>query len=457
MSRPVVPLAGARKERTPQHCEITVKVLHLATGDIGGGAFNAAYRLHCSLRDAEVTSAMLVLNKQSDDPHVIGISASFGALDRLRWYWRKRLLRFHRRHQVSTYFFIEPCALFQVQVNRIIAALPFKPDAIVVHWISNFLTADILRQLSEITGAPLYWYMMDMAPMTGGCHYAFDCKGYTKQCGQCPQLRYGRNDSDVSYRQWHLKFSNFRATNITAVVGSSWLKRQAMESSIFSDRPIKQIMLGMDVDVFKPAPQADARAILGLPIDRKIIFFGAYGTHDERKGIVYLVDALKQLHTMLEGNPDLQKNILVVTAGNWGKADKLEMLFEHRHIGFLQGDTMLAAAYQAADIFVNASIEDSGPMMINESILCGTPVVSFDMGVAPDLVHTGRTGYRARLRDSADMAEGLRSLLEMDVDSIQAMRTECRVLGVQLCHPDVQVRGFLELFASHASLQKQPN
>jgi glycosyltransferase involved in cell wall biosynthesis len=230
-----------------------------------------------------------------------------------------------------------------------------------------------------------------------------------------------------------------------------------MESSIFSERPIKQIMLGMDVDVFKPAAQVDARAILGLPIDRKIIFFGAQRTHEERKGIAYLVDALKQLHGMLDDNPDFQKKILVVTAGYWGKAGKLEMLFEHRHIGSLQGDTMLAAAYQAADIFVSASIEDSGPMMINESILCGTPVVSFDMGVAPDLVHTGRTGYRARLRDAADMAAGLLSLLEMDADSIQAMRTECRALGVRLCHPDAQVQAFLELFASHPSVQKQPN
>jgi glycosyltransferase involved in cell wall biosynthesis len=432
-----------------------VRILHLATQDQGGGGYNAAYRLHCNMRNAGVDSAMLVLAKQSDDPNVIGMSAGLETFDRLRWFWSKLLFRYHKRCRTSPYFYIETGPLFQV--DRLIAAFPFKPEAIVVHWVSTFVTTDMMRQLSEITGAPLYWHMMDMAPMTGGCHYAFDCKGYTKQCGQCPQLRYGRNEFDISYRQWHLKFSNFRATDITAVVGSSWLRRQAMESSIFSELPIKQIMLGMDVDVFKPAAQVDARAILGLPIDRKIIFFGAQRTHEERKGIAYLVDALKQLYAMLDDNPELRKNILVVTAGDWGKADKLEMLFEHRHVGSLQGDTMLAAAYQSADIFVSASIEDSGPMMINESILCGTPVVSFAMGVAPDLVHTGRTGYRARLRDAADMAAGLLSLLEMDADSIQAMRTECRALGVQLCHSDAQVQAFLELFASHPSMQKQPN
>jgi glycosyltransferase involved in cell wall biosynthesis len=404
------------------------------------------------MRAAGVDSAMLVLAKQSEDPNVIGISGSLGIQGRLRWIWKKLLLRYHERFRTSPYFYVETGPLFQA--NRLIAALPFNPNVIVLHWVSTFVTPDMMRQLSEITGAPLYWYMMDMAPMTGGCHYAFDCKGYTKQCGQCPQLRYGRNDLDISYHQWQLKYSNLRATDITAVVGSSWLRCQAMESSIFSERPIKQIMLGMDVDVFKPAVQADARAILGLPTDRKIVFFGAQNIHEERKGIVYLVDALNQLHTMLKHDSDFRKNILIVTAGYWRKTDKLGILFEHRHIGSLQGDTMLASAYQAADIFVNASIEDSGPMMINESILCGTPVVSFDMGVAPDLVHTGRTGYRARLRDAADMAAGLLTLLEMDADSMHAMRKECRVLGVRLCHADAQVRAFLELFASHPSLQK---
>ena len=433
---------------------VVVRVLHLATRDQGGGGFNAAYRLHINMRDAGVDSVMLVLNKQSDDPNVIGMSDKLSALERMRWLWRRLVRRYNQRYRTSPYFHVEGSSLFTA--DKLATTLPFSPDAVIIHWISAFLTADMLHQLSAATGAPLYWYMMDMAPMTGGCHYAFDCREYTKKCGHCPQLRYGRSEFDISFRQWHRKFSNLHEADITAVVGSSWLRRQAMESSIFSGRPIKQIMLGMDADIFKPASQVDARAVLGLPGARKVIFFGSQSTHEERKGMIYLVDALKQLYALLDDNSELRKSILVVTAGFWGKAGKLEIPFEHRHLGSLQGDTMLAAAYQAADIFVNASIEDSGPMMINESILCGTPVVSFDMGVAPDLVHTGRTGYRARLRDSHDMATGLRTLLEMDIAIFQVMRKECRELGLRLCHADVQVREFLELFSSHASLQSSP-
>ena len=423
-----------------------MKILHLATQDVGGGGFDSAYRLHCNMRGAGVSSVMVVLNKKSEDADVVEISSRLSFSEKICWFLSRLLARFHRHYLFpNSYFFQNVRGFFSPE--KLVTSFPFKPDAIIVHWVSTFVTTNMMRQLSLITGAPLYWYMVDMAPLTGGCHYAFDCKGYTKQCGQCPQLRFGGHKRDISHRQWQQKFNDFKDVDITAVAASSWLKYQAMESSIFSARPIKQIILGMDIDIFRPVPQMDARTELDLPENKKIIFFGAHNIHEERKGVDYLINALNRLYSMLADNLDLRRNILVVVAGSGANMDQLKIPFENRHIGFLQGDKKLSAAYQAADIFVNTSIEDSGPMMINEAILCGTPVVAFDMGVAPDLVHTGRTGYRARLRDAADMASGLRLLLEMDADSIQTMRAECRALGMRLCHPDVQVQAFMDICA----------
>lgn len=437
----------ARKDHTSPHGKSVVKVLHLATQDVGGGGFDAAYRLHTNMRDAGVDSAMLVYTKQSADEHVTGVYSRLTLFERLRWGLGRLRARYDRyRYGYSTYFRTEKG--FFLPLQRLKGLLPFKPDAIITHWLANFITPGMMRQLSNDTCAPLYWYMMDMAPLTGGCHYAFDCQGYKRACGSCPQIGSGADEFDISNRQLMEKARSFKDVDITAVVGSTWLRRQAEESTVFSGRPIKQIMLGMDVNVFKPVPVAEARALLGLPAGRKIIFFGAQYIHEERKGITCLVEALKQLHNMLEGNPFLREKVLVVTAGSAQNTESLRIPFEHRHIGLLRGNVRLAAAYQSADIFVNASIEDSGPMMINEAVLCGTPVVAFDMGVAPDLVHTGRTGYRARLKDTGDMAKGMLMLLKMDDVPLLAMRAECRNLGVQLCSPDVQVKAFMELFAS---------
>jgi len=422
-----------------------MKILHLATQDKGGGGggFDAAYRLHCNMRSAGVESAMIVFNKQSDDRQVISISNHFTLEDKLRWFLKKCSLRIHRRIYTSPYFIVEMGDFFPV--SRLLAALPFRPNAIIVHWVSTFITTRIMRNLSLATGAPLYWYMADMAPLTGGCHYAFDCNGYKYECGNCPQLQYGKSANDISHRQWKQKFDNFHAVNITMVPASSWLERQTMESSLFSSGSIRKILLGIDSDIFKPVSQVMVRKLLDLPVDKTILFFGAHNLFEERKGINYFLDALNYLKAMLQKKKNISERIMIVTAGSETNMDQYILPFRHQHIGFLRGDDKLAAAYQAANVFICSSTEDSGPMMINESILCGTPVISFDMGVAPDLVHTGMTGYRARLRDAQDMAKGLHDLLLMNSNSMNDMRDRCRKLGLKLCHPTVQVKAFLDM------------
>jgi glycosyltransferase involved in cell wall biosynthesis len=420
-----------------------MKILHLATQDVsrGGGGFDAAYRLHSNMRNAGIDSHMMVLNKQSDDPDVTGVADHLSAVGKLLRFWYTIQRRIRRRILPgSSYFNIEAHTL--VGANQLVRLFPFSPDVIVAHWVSGFVNTITLRDLDRMTNVPILWYLMDMAAFTGGCHYAFDCTGYTRQCGSCPQLGMWRNSRDLSYRQLNTRRACLQETNITAVAASSWLVDQVASASVFRDKRVETILLGIDVNVFYPGDREKARELLNIPARRKIIFFGAHSLDEERKGTRHLVGALKLLFAMLSNNVSLREQIIVVTAGHARNLEDLEIAFKHQHMGFLKGDIRLAAGYQAADVYVNASIEDSGPMMVNESLLCGTPVVSFEMGVAIDLVLTGQTGYRARLRDEQDMANGLRKILEMDDEAYSAMRECCRSHSLKLCHPDVQVDAF---------------
>lgn len=49
-----------------------MKILHLNTSDISGGAARAAYRIHKGLQGIGMDSKMLVQTKLSDDKTVIG-------------------------------------------------------------------------------------------------------------------------------------------------------------------------------------------------------------------------------------------------------------------------------------------------------------------------------------------------------------------------------------------------
>lgn len=419
-----------------------MNVLHLSTYDYGG-AGKAAYRLHHNLRSCGYGSRMLVLYKHTDDPDVIELQGG-RFLSRPLNLGMKALLKVFT---IQDYYFQHQISSLMNSYHDLYAHLGFKPDVIVAHWISNFISIHDLYRLQRDTGAPVIWYLMDMAPLTGGCHYAWDCTRYMKQCGRCPALR-SIWWHDLSYANWRKKHELVQDMVLTVVAGSGSLLSQAEKATVFENKRIEKIMLGVDEEIFKPAPPNAARKKLDLPLVAKIVFLGAQSMALRRKGMPYLMDALR----ILAGDSDFDyENIVLAVAGDGFDSAPLDGNFQYRKLGFLADESMLATAYQAADLFVCPSIEDSGPMMINEAIMCGTPVVAFDMGVAQDLVHTGKTGYLAELKNSEDLASGIRHILGLSDNEAISISEKCRSLALEVTSPRAQIEAFLKLLGTISS------
>lgn len=313
-----------------------------------------------------------------------------------------------------------------------------EPDIIVVLYAKNFVNPKNIYELHKRTGAPVYWFNYDMAPFTGGCHYSWDCTGYQRHCGSCPGL-HSTDPADLTYRNFMYKKSFFDRTDIRVISGSEGQYRELKQSTLFKERPITKILLAVSPLVFKPVPAASARQKFGISADRKVIFFGAVHLENKRKGIAYLVAALKALKKMLLDDPALDQKITLLVAGQRFDEIESELPFAYHYLGMLRTNEDMANAYQAADVFVCPSLQDAGPTMINQSLMCGTPVVAFETGVALDLVMTGRTGYRAELRNSTDMASGIKTILSQTEGEMMAMRKECRQVAEQMIHPDVNL------------------
>ncbi len=122
-----------------------------------------------------------------------------------------------------------------------------------------------------------------------------------------------------------------------------------------------------------------------------------------------------------------------------------QLTSDYTFAGLLSVKNELPKAFQAADLFVCPSIEDAGPMMVNQAIMSGTPVVAFEMGVALDLVHTGVTGYRARLKDSDDLAKGMKDILSLSEIELTKMRENCRNMGLSKGTTAVQAERIEEI------------
>lgn len=384
---------------------------------------------------------LLVNSYSADYPDdIISLETSFAAWLKLlkeKIDWRINLLKKHLK--IKDRIQTDPdYPFFQIRekkreynTRRILKAANEKPDIIIILFAKGFINTRNIYEMKKLTDARIYWLMYDMAPFTGGCHYAWECTGYQKSCGNCPGL-YSSDPHDVSHKNLVYKMKFLVMTDLQLLAGSEWQFRQAASSTIFKNKVIHKLLLPVNSEIFRPDDKKKLRESLNLPIDKKIIFFGAVGLSENRKGMKYLMESLGKLKEIIDrDDPGLGKNILLLIAGK--DADWLTGMlpFSSHYMGFLDNSYGIASAYQAADVFLCPSIEDSGPMMINQSVMTGTPVVSFAMGVALDLVINGETGYRARMKDTADMAEGIYSILKLDKASYDQLSERCRSMALE--------------------------
>ena len=314
----------------------------------------------------------------------------------------------------------------------------FGPDLIVVHQISDFLSFADIRALQEATGARVAWNLVDMEHLTGGCHYAWECRGFERACGACPALPM-RPAEDLSRRTMRDKARAIDGMDLVVVAGSASLERQARESSLFGPRPIAKVLIGVDPSDFPVTNAAEARRQLGVAHEGPILFFGAQRLTDARKGMQVLLDALVLLRQWRSGAP----MPLLLVAGDAANLRNLDELgYPVCQLGFLDS-RRLALAYAAADFFICPSIEDSGPMMVNEAMMAGTPVVAFDIGVIPDLVISGETGIVVERKTAEAMARALYDALTWGADRIKASRAACRQLAHSRITLERQAEDFL--------------
>lgn len=247
---------------------VKLKVLHLNT-HTSGATFRYAYQFHKFLRSKGHESTIIVARSYITEDGVINMSSK--RILKLGISGLTQSFLFRGLLGDRNYYFYPDWNLDLFSAKRILQSIPYVPDAIILYWVKFFITPKILYELQQISGAPIYWVLMDMAPFTGGCSYAFGCKGYVEKCGFCPALKANR-EYDLSRKTWVVKKQVFDNIDITVISGTSTLTKQVKASSLLGTKNIESVMLGVDSKIFNLGNKTKSREKLGLPLDRKIIF-----------------------------------------------------------------------------------------------------------------------------------------------------------------------------------------
>lgn len=377
-----------------------MRVTHVSTHDITGGAARAAFRLHEGLRGLGVESTMFVAHKASTSPHVIQARTGGGYAKlkaRIRFMKLQRDMMPYRATRPAGY---EDFDDDRTCDNGIHHQLP-PTDILHLHFVSGFIDhLSFLRGLPP--DLPVVWTAHDMAPLTGGCHYDAGCDRFTGQCGRCPQLG-SRDENDLSHQVWSRKAHGLAALHgrLQFVVASRWMERETRRSGLCSSFPVACIPFGLDTDVFWPIDRSACKTALGIAPDARVVLFVSDSVTNRRKGLSVLLDALTRVR-----EPD---NIVMLSVGK--SPPPASAGVRTHHLGPIANDRFLAIAYSAADAFVAPSLQEAFGQTVIEAMACGVPVIGFDTGGIPDLVRHGQTGLLCPTGDADALAVAIRQLL----------------------------------------------
>jgi glycosyltransferase involved in cell wall biosynthesis len=388
-----------------------MRVLHLNLTDVIGGASRAGYRIHSALREIGIDSIMWVQTRAGDDPTVSEPSDAIGKVSaRARLFAETLPPLVHRNRLRPTIF---SSALFTDRRIRQIDDL--APDVVHLHWVSGGMIS--IEALANI-GRPIVWTLHDSWAFTGGCHVPYECTRYRDRCGRCPVLGSER-ELDLSRLVFRRKERIFPRVHFTIVAPSHWLAESAASSRLLHNYPIEVIRNCVDLARFKPIDRQTARLALSLPLDRKLILFGAHRLLDDpNKGFHLLASAMRQLALNWRSRAEL----IVFGSGPPERAVDFGGLGA-RYFGHLRDEISLALLYAAADVFVAPSLLENLPNTVVEAMSCGTPSVGFKVGGIPELIEHCVDGYLARPYEDASLAAGIDWVLTQDA---AVLRERCR-------------------------------
>lgn len=396
-----------------------IAVLHVGASDGAGGAARASYRVHRSLVDsshlAGVDSRFRVINKITQDPSVIGGSPLGSRLRLIRLV--KRLARASYRRGFKTMNpVLHSIAWPDTGLGRELQWLRNDDiDLIHLHWLGDAtLSIEEIGRLPQ----PVVWRLPDQWAFCGAEHYTTppgpgesESSDRRYELGYTPASRPTHESGpDLNRRTWLRKRRAWRRP-MHIVCPSTWLAGFARRSALMRQWPITVIPNPLDLEVWAPWNPAQARELLGLPLDRPLILFGADGgTRDPRKGADLLLEALKILRSQLADTPPAQLELLVY--GQSRPAQPPELGFPIHYAGRIGDDLRLRLLYAAADVMVVPSRQEAFGQTASEAHACGTPVVAFRTGGLTDIVDDRVTGALAEPFDPSSLAAAIRWVLE---------------------------------------------
>lgn len=310
----------------------------------------------------------------------------------------------------------------EVGIKSVVNNIYGTYDAVIsAHW-NGMLTSETLVEIHNKLQCPIIIGAVDMAPMTGRCFYFGECRNFTHGCGNCPKIR-SIGKYDPTHWNYLRKKRNYEKSDAT-LMANPYMLHFAKLSGLFREDRMAESMIIINPDDFSPCERTMKR-------DKFRILLRS--ARNPRKGSDLMLQAVVMMKEMLPAGE--REKVVVQTIGDDyfdNIAKDTGVAVENLH--FVNKEKLIEC-YREADVFLCLSLDDAGPSMINQSMMCGTPVVSFNSGTAWEMVTDGETGYKSEPGDVEKIADGLVALFNMSEEERCHVSATARQRALDLNSP----------------------
>lgn len=200
-------------------------VIHLSTGHDGGAGL-AARRLNSSLVKAGVSSQFISIKNKTYTPDVHESHLGRNLLVKI---FSAAISK--AQSNLSSRFF------FSVYSLNIISARKIKkiahPENSILH-IHNWFNLVNQKQITKFLklGYLVVITLHDERFYTGGCHHAFECNGFERDCAACPQISSPLRFIPSMSLRYSIKNSNHASKHLAFIAPSIWIHNRAKKSTL---------------------------------------------------------------------------------------------------------------------------------------------------------------------------------------------------------------------------------
>lgn len=340
-----------------------IKNLQISSYDLIGNKFNG-FDLHLDLRKHDIDSKQLVLYKHSDD--------------------------------ANTYYYYFDAK--DATKNLLQQKIFLDSNLIHLHLIHNILDFNYLPIITRLK--PTILTLHDPFFLGGHCVHHFDCEKWKTHCQNCPYLHEEfAIDKDISALNFELKKQAIQNSKITGIVASKWMKDKIELSPIWQGKKIYLLPFGVDQQLFKPEESERAKKKFEIPKNNTVLMFRSDA--GSFKGLDIIKKALQNLKSV--------NQVTLITVGQKGLVDELKGKFNVIEYDWIKDDKLLASMYQACDLFLMPSRQETFGMMAIEAMSCGKMVLALDCdgSALPDVINSPYCGMAVKEDCYADELQKL--------------------------------------------------